>query len=72
MSADEPTDSMLLSGKRESEGKHHLVGLLVGLSGVFVLAQGVLSKKFPPLAHAPPAMHVGTLSLVTSTYLRRS
>lgn len=55
MSADEPTDGVLLSWKRESEGNHHLVGLLVGLSGVFILAQGILTKKFPGLAYAWPA-----------------
>jgi copper resistance protein D len=55
MSADEPTESTLLSWKRESEGNHHLVGLLVGLSGLFILAQGFLTKKFPALAYAWPA-----------------
>jgi copper resistance protein D len=55
MSADEPTESTLLSWKRESEGNHHLVGLFVGLSGVFILAQGFLTKKFPALAYAWPA-----------------
>jgi hypothetical protein len=55
MSADEPTEGVLLSWKRESEGNHHLVGLLVGLSGVFILAQGILTKKFPALAYAWPA-----------------
>jgi copper resistance protein D len=55
MSADEPAESVLLSWKRESEGNHHLIGLLVGLSGVFILAQGVLAKKFPVLAYAWPA-----------------
>jgi hypothetical protein len=55
MSGDEPTESMLLSWKRESEGNHHLIGLLVGLSGVFILVQGVLAKKFPALAYAWPA-----------------
>lgn len=55
MSADEPTESMLLSWKRESEGNHHLIGLLVGLSGIFILAQGILTKRFPSLAYAWPA-----------------
>ncbi len=55
MSAQEPTESMLLSWKRESEGNHHLVGLLVGLSGLFILAQGILTRKFPSLAYAWPA-----------------
>jgi copper resistance protein D len=55
MSADGPTESTLLSWKRESEGNHHLVGLLVSLSGVFILIQGILTKKFPGLAYAWPA-----------------
>jgi copper resistance protein D len=55
MSADVPTESMLLSWKRESEGNHHLIGLLVGLSGIFILAQGILTKRFPSLAYAWPA-----------------
>lgn len=55
ISANAPTESMLLSWKRESEGNHHLVGMLVALSGVFILAQGVLTKKFPALAYAWPA-----------------
>lgn len=55
VSADEPTESMLLSWKRESEGNHHIAGLLVALSGIFILAQGILTKKFPALAYAWPA-----------------
>lgn len=55
MSGDEPSESTLLSWKRESEGNHHLVGLLVGLSGIFILAQGILAKKWPPVAYAWPA-----------------
>jgi len=55
MSADQPSESTLLSWKRESEGNHHLVGLLVGLSGIFILAEGSLTKKWPALAYAWPA-----------------
>jgi hypothetical protein len=55
MSQDEPSESTLLSWKRESEGNHHLVGLLVALSGIFILSQGFLAKKWPILEYAWPA-----------------
>ncbi len=55
MSADQPSESMLLSWKHESEGNHHIAGLLVALSGIFILAQEPLTKKFPALAYAWPA-----------------
>lgn len=55
MSSAQPSESTLLSWKRESEGNHHLVGLLVGLSGIFILAEGSLTKKWPVLAYAWPA-----------------
>ena len=54
MSADEPTQDLLLSWKRESEGNHHLMGLFVALSGLFILAQGVLEKKFSAVGYAWP------------------
>lgn len=54
MSTDRPTQSMLLSWKRESEGNHHLIGLFVALSGLFILAQGGLGKKFTILSYAWP------------------
>ena len=53
-STDRPTQSMLLSWKRESEGNHHLIGLFVALSGLFLLAQGGLGKKFTILGYAWP------------------
>lgn len=55
MSAVEPTQSELLSWKRESEGNHHLIGFFVALSGLFILAQGTLAKKFPAVAYVWPA-----------------
>jgi hypothetical protein len=55
MSADEPSQGVLLSWKRESEGNHHLIGLFVALSGLFILAQGMLAKKFPAVVYGWPA-----------------
>jgi hypothetical protein len=54
MSTNEPTQAELLSWKRESEGNHHLIGLFVVLGGFFLLAQGVLKKKFPAVRYAWP------------------
>jgi putative copper resistance protein D len=54
MSTDEPTQAERLSWKRESEGNHHLIGLFVALGGFFILAQGVLQKKFPAVRYAWP------------------
>jgi copper resistance protein D len=54
MSADEPTESMLLSWKRESEGNHHLIGLFLVLSGLFILAQGALADKIPIVGYVWP------------------
>jgi copper resistance protein D len=51
---DGPTQSMLLNWKRESEGNHHLIGLFVALSGLFILAEGSLGKKFTILSYAWP------------------
>jgi hypothetical protein len=55
MSPDGPTEGMLLSWKRESEGNHHLIGLFLILSGLSILVQGVFGKKFPVAAYAWPA-----------------
>jgi hypothetical protein len=54
MSTDEPTQAELLSWKRESEGNHHLIGLFVVLSGVFILAQDSLKKRIPAVRYAWP------------------
>jgi copper resistance protein D len=54
MSRDEPTESMLLSWKRESEGNHHLIGFFLVLSGLFILAQGALGKKLPIVGYVWP------------------
>jgi copper resistance protein D len=54
MSADGPTEGMLLSWKRESEGNHHLIGLFLVLSGLFISAQVVFGKKFPIMAYVWP------------------
>jgi putative copper resistance protein D len=60
MSADEPgpTDATLLSWKRESEGNHHLIGFFLALSGLFILAQGTVTKRFPLVAYVWPACFV--------------
>jgi len=55
MPADQPTEAMLLSWKRESEGNHHLVGLGLVLSGLFILAQGTVGKRYPILGYVWPA-----------------
>jgi putative copper resistance protein D len=61
MSMDE-TDQMnasqqgkLLADKKESEFNHHLAGLFVILSGVFILAQGTLSQRWSYLRFAWPS-----------------
>ena len=55
MSANEPTEGVLLDWKRESEGNHHLAGLFVALSGLFILTQSKFAKKFPAIGYAWPA-----------------
>jgi copper resistance protein D len=55
MSADEPTAGMLNDWKRESEGNHHLIGLLIALSGLFILTQDILAKKSPAIGYVWPA-----------------
>jgi len=54
MSREEPTQAVFLSWKRESERNHHLIGLFVVLSGVFILAQDTLKKRFPAVRYAWP------------------
>src|SRR5215467_8547579 len=54
-SSDAPSESLRLKWKRESEGNHHIAGLLVALSGIFILMQGTLTKKIPAIAYAWPA-----------------
>jgi len=54
MATDEPAQDVLLSWKRESEGNHHLIGFFLVLSGLFILAQDGLEKKFSVLAYAWP------------------
>lgn len=49
-----PTMEQFLSWKRESEGNHHLVGLSVVLSGLFILVQGILTKKLVALRYVWP------------------
>ena len=49
-----PTPEELLSWKRESEGNHHLVGLSVALSGLFILAQGVVTKRLTAVRYVWP------------------
>jgi len=53
-STQEPTLEQFLSWKRESEGNHHLVGLSVVLSGLFILIQGILTKKLVALRYVWP------------------
>jgi copper resistance protein D len=54
MSADEPTEGMLNDWKRESEGNHHLIGFLIAVSGLFMLAQSTLAKKFRVVGYVWP------------------
>ncbi|MGC2726009.1 MAG: hypothetical protein WA224_18770, partial [Candidatus Acidiferrales bacterium] len=42
------------SDKKESEFNHHLAGLLVGLAGVFLLAQDKLAKRWPAVRYVWP------------------
>ena len=54
MSAEKSTEGVLLD-KRESEGNHHLAGLFMALSGLFILTQSKFAKKFPAMEYAWPA-----------------
>jgi hypothetical protein len=54
MPAEKPIEGVLLD-KRESEGNHHLAGLFVALSGLFILTQSKFAKKFPAIGYAWPA-----------------
>jgi copper resistance protein D len=54
MPADGPTPAELLSWKLESEGNHHLIGLVVALGGLFILAQDAVKKRFPAVRYAWP------------------
>jgi putative copper resistance protein D len=55
MPKDQPTEAMLLAWKRESEGNHHLIGFFLVLSGLFILAQGTVGKRYPALAYVWPS-----------------
>jgi copper resistance protein D len=54
-SSNDPTPQELLSWKRESEGNHHLVGLAVLLSGLFILAQALITKRLAAVRYVWPA-----------------
>ena len=45
----------LLADKKESEFNHHLAGFFVILAGIFILAQGALTQRWPFLRFAWPA-----------------
>ncbi len=45
----------LLADKKESEFNHHLAGFFVILAGIFILAQGALTKRWSFLRFAWPA-----------------
>lgn len=51
---DEPTPALFLKWELESEGNHHLIGLFVGLGGVFLLAQEVWKKRMSVVRYAWP------------------
>jgi putative copper resistance protein D len=44
----------LAADKRESEFNHHLAGFFVVLAGIFILAEGRLSKRWPSVRYAWP------------------
>lgn len=52
--ADEPSAAKLLANKRESEFNHHLAGFFVVLAGIFILAEGRLSARWPNVRYAWP------------------
>jgi copper resistance protein D len=45
----------LLADKKESEFNHHLAGFFVILAGIFIVAQGPLTRRWPFLRFAWPA-----------------
>jgi len=45
----------LLADKKESEFNHHLAGFFVVLAGIFIFAQGALTRRWPFLRFAWPA-----------------
>jgi hypothetical protein len=57
--SDEPLDAKaqakLLADKQESEFNHHLAGFFVVLGGAFMLAQAVLTQRWPPSKYVWPA-----------------
>jgi putative copper resistance protein D len=53
-SAPGPSPAKLLADKRESEFNHHLAGLFVVLAGIFILAEGRLSARWPAVRYAWP------------------
>ncbi len=53
-SAPEPSPAKLLADKRESEFNHHLAGFFVVLAGIFILAEGRLSARWPGVRYAWP------------------
>jgi putative copper resistance protein D len=53
--ANGPTPKELLSWKRESEGNHHLVGLAIVLSGLFILTQGMVTKRLTAVRYVWPS-----------------
>jgi copper resistance protein D len=52
--AHEPTPEKLAADKRESEFNHRLAGFFVVLAGIFILAEGQLSKRWPWVRYAWP------------------
>jgi putative copper resistance protein D len=57
--ADTPEDAAAtakrLADKKESEFNHHLAGFFVVLGGLFMLAQGSLTNRWPPTKYVWPA-----------------
>jgi putative copper resistance protein D len=53
-SAPDPSPAKLLADERESEFNHHLAGFFVVLAGIFILAEGRLSARWPAVRYAWP------------------
>jgi copper resistance protein D len=53
-SAPGPSPAKILADKRESEFNHHLAGFFVVLAGIFILAEGSLSARWPAVRYAWP------------------
>jgi putative copper resistance protein D len=53
--SDTARQTTLLKDKKESEFNHHLAGFFVILAGLFLLVEGTLRQRWPPVRFAWPA-----------------